>query len=84
MKKVLAIVFVMLLTLVIVGVVVINRMVVHIQLPHRAMLHVVVPSFYVRAADIDILKNGVKAICGFHSSICGAIPLLCLNTGCRN
>ena len=58
MKKVLAIVFVMLLTLVIVGVVVINRMVVHIQLPHRAMLHVLPASKTSHARSAIILCPG--------------------------
>lgn len=58
MKKILAVVFVMLLTLVIVGVVVINRMVVHIQLPHRAMLHVLPASKTSHARSAIILCPG--------------------------
>ena len=38
MKKILAVVFVVLLILIIVGVIVVNRSIVHIQLPHHAIL----------------------------------------------
>ena len=58
MKKILAVVFVVLLILIIVGVIVVNRSIVHIQLPHHAILHVLPASKNNHARSAIILCPG--------------------------